>query len=141
MGNITKLTADTSKTVDQIFDKVNADLTLQETNGTLTANGTLQYLYLNNSPLGSFKPLVMLVDLDNMQAGDAICVRTYYRLVDGGGYRMHDYFSYTGLDGGLPQGKEIISIGLLPNRFGILVTLHQYQGTYRDFVWEVLVEN
>jgi len=141
MGNITKLVTDVSKTVDQIFDKVNADLTLQETSGTLTANGTLQYLYVNNSPLGNFKPLAILVDLDNMQAGDGICVRVYYRMVDGGAYRMHDYFSYTGLDGGLTMGKEIISVGLLPNRFGILVTLHQYQGTYRDFPWEVLVES
>lgn len=141
MSNIVKLAADETKTIDQIFDQVNATPTLQETSGTLTANGTLQYLYVNNAPLGSFKPLVVLVDLDNMQAGDAICIRAYYRMTGGGGYRMHDFFAYSGLDGGLVQGKEIISVGLLPNRFGILVTLHQHQGTYRDFPWEVFIEN
>jgi hypothetical protein len=120
-----------------IFNAVNAMLTLTETGGTLTADGTEQNLYINNLPAGEFDPRVVFVDLDNMAAGDTTVFRVYYRLNAGGGLQLYDYIQYNGADGGLPNGRKLISIALLPNRFGVQVTLQQTAGVNKAYDWDV----
>jgi len=124
-----------------ILNAVNAILTLTETGGTLTANGTEQNIYINNAPAGEFEPRVVLVDLDNMQAGDTIVFRVYYRLRAGGGLQLYDYVQYTGADGGLTDGRKLIAITLLPNRFGVRVTLQQTAGVNRSYDWDAHYED
>jgi len=120
-----------------IFNAVNAMLTLTETGGTLVADGTEQNLYINNLPAGEFDPRVVFVDLDNMAAGDTTVFRVYYRLNAGGGLQLYDYIQYNGADGGLPNGRKLISIALLPNRFGVQVTLQQTAGVNKAYDWDV----
>ena len=123
--------------VIQIFNAVNAILTLTETGGTLTATGAEQNIYINNSPAGEFEPRVVMVDLDLMQAGDTTVFRVYYRLNAAGGLQLYDYVQYAGADGGLANGRKLIAITLLPNRFGVQVTLQQTAGVNRDYDWDV----
>jgi hypothetical protein len=127
-------------TADQIHGLVTAGLTLQETGGTLTADGTEQTLYINNNPLGCFYPRILFVDLDNMLAGDTTDFRAYYRIVAGGTLKLFDYQSFTGINGGLANGRALIAIELLPNRFGVQITLRQTAGTNRTYDWGVFTE-
>ena len=127
--------------VDQIFSIAVAELTLQETGGLLTADGTEQTLYINNDPLGIFRSVIMYVDLDNMAGGDTTVLRVYYRITDGGGLQLLDYQSYTGADGGLANSIKMISIDLGPARFGTQITLEQTAGVNRTYRWEYFEEN
>lgn len=120
---------------------LNAELTLQETGGTLTASGAEQTLYINNQPMGSFVPRVLYVDLNNMAGGDTTVFRVYYRLASGGALLQQDYQSYTGADGGLSDSNVLIAIDLGPTRFGVRVTLDQTGGVNRDYAWSVFEEN
>lgn len=129
-----------TETLDQIHELVAAEFTLQETGGTITSTGAEQSLYLNNSPLGCFRPVCVFVDLDQMEAGDTTDFRVYYRLNAGGDLIQQDYQSYTGANGGLANGSEVIVIDLNPNRFGIWVTLEQTAGATQDYDWEVFTE-
>lgn len=134
-------TARVDVTTDNIFDLVNAGLTLQETGGLLTADGSEQTLYISNAPLGTYRPVVMFIDLDNMEQGETIEVRVYYRITTGGGLQLQYYSTHTGVDGGLGNGKKLLAIDLYPNRFGCQVTLEQTADTYRTFRWGIFVEN
>lgn len=120
-----------------IFTETNAILELNETGGTLTATGAEDTLYLNNAPAGEYEPKALLLDLDLMQAGDTILVRVYYRIKSGGGLQLYDYQTYTGADGSLSDGRKLISVDLLPNRYGVQVTLEQTAGVNRDYDWAV----
>ena len=124
-------------TVDQIQTQTNAILTLSAVGGTLTASGAEQTIYIDNEPLGCWEPLVLWVDLDNMQAGDTTVFRVYHRLADGGTLQLWDYNSYTGADGGLANGLVAIRIDLGPNRHGFRATLQQTAGVNRDYDWEL----
>lgn len=123
--------------------KLNAELVLTETGGTLTADGSEQNIYINNAPVGVYKPTVIMIDLDNMLAadGDVTDIRIYYRLTAAGGLQLFDYYQYSGDDGGLSDGRKIIGITLLPNRFGVKVTLEQSAvATYKNYDWNVIYE-
>lgn len=128
------------ETADQIHELVAAELTLQETGGTVTADGSEQTLYINDNPLGCFRPTALFVDLDNMLQGDTTVVRIYYRLNAGGSLKLLDYSTYTGVDGGLPNSRKFIAGELHPNRFGMQVTLEQTAGTNRSYIWEIFTE-
>lgn len=132
--------ASVADTADQIHELVTAELTLQETGGTVTADGSEQTLYINNNPLGCFQAATLFVDLDNMLQGDTTVVRIYYRLNAGGSLKLLDYSIYIGVDGGLPNDRKLIVGELYPNRFGIQVTLEQTAGTNRSYIWEVFTE-
>lgn len=136
-------TAAVDVTTENIFDLVNAILTLQETGGLLTASGQEQTLYINNAPLGCFLPRTLYVDLDNMLAadGDTTVFRVYYRITAGGALLLQDYASYAGNDGGLANGRKLIAIDLGPNRFGIRVTLDQTAGVNKTYRWEIFIDN
>jgi len=129
-----------TETLAQIHELDTAVLTLQETGGTLTADGNEQTLYINDNPLGCFGPRTLFVDLDLMLAGDTTVIKVYYRLKAGGGLQLWDYHTYTGADGGLASARKLISADLLPTRFGIKVTLQQTAGTYRAYDWEIFTE-
>lgn len=122
--------------------KLNAELVLTETGGTLTADGTEQNIYINNAPVGVYKPLEVMIDLDNMTlaGGDITVIKVYYRLTAAGGLQLFDYLSFTGDDGGLSDGRKVIGISLLPNRFGMKVTLQQTAGVNRNYDWNVIYE-
>jgi hypothetical protein len=136
--------ASVADTADQIHELVAAEFTLQETGGTLTADGNEQTLYINDTPLGCFEPRVVFVDLDNMQGGDTVEFKVYYRIksqdVHAGALKLQSLQNYTGIDGGLANNTKVIAIDLYPNRFGIEVTLQQTAGTNRIYDWQVFVE-
>ena len=133
--------ASLSVAVQDVFDEVNGILTLRETGEVLTADGTEQNTYIDNNPLGAYKPLHEFIDLSNMLAGDTLLIRVYYRLADGGGWLLQDYQSYVGLRGGLANSKTLVAVDLYPCRFGCRVTIEQSVGAFRDFLWKVWVEN
>ncbi|RLC33769.1 MAG: hypothetical protein DRZ76_03915 [Candidatus Nealsonbacteria bacterium] len=120
----------------QIYDDI-VDLgTLQETGGTLTADGTEQNVIIDDSPTGLFAPIRLLIDLSNMAAGDTTIIRLYYRIKSGGSYILDDEVTYNG-----PVDPALIQIGLDSNRFGFKVTLEQTTGTNRDYDWEYFVQS
>ena len=130
-----------TETLDQIHELDAAEFTLQETGGTLTSTAAEQTLYINNNPLGCFRPRRLFVDLDNMaDIADSIAVRVYYRLNAGGGLQLLTYQAWTGVDGGLANGAKLATVELYENRFGIRVSLQRIGGSDYDFDWEVFTE-
>jgi len=128
-------------TADQIHELVTAELTLQETGGTITSTAAEQTLYINNNPLGCFRPRRLFVDVDNMAGGgDSIAVRVYYRLSAGGGLQLLTYQAWTGVDGGLANSAKLVTVELFENRFGVRVSLQRIGGADYDFDWEVFTE-
>ena len=126
--------------VDDIYDLTRAVLTLQETGGEVTTDGTEQNLYVVDGPLGVFNPVCVYVDLDLMVGGDTTVFRVYYRITPGGGQELHDSMTYSGVDGGLLDNRKIIAINLLPTRFGVLVSIQRTAGGDRAYAWEILEE-
>lgn len=129
-----------SATELQIQARINALLTLSETGGTLTADGTEQTLYIDNAPLGVHKPRTIFIDLDNMDQGDTTELRVYYRLNAGGGLQLLDFNQYVGADGGLANSVKLVAIALYETRFGVQVTLEQTVGVNRDYDWSIFAE-
>ena len=123
-----------------IYDMANAILTLQETGGSVTTDGTEQTLYINDAPLGVFRPVVLYVDLDAMVAGDTTVFRVYYRIVSGGGLQLIDFQTYAGQDGGLANSIKLIGIDLGPVRYGVQVTIQRTVQGDRAYPWAVFVE-
>jgi len=121
-----------SATVSDIYDMVNALLTTMETGDTLTTDGTVQNLYVNNAPSGVFKPLVLKLDTTNMIAGDAITVTVNERLSATGGFVKQEEKAFNGV-----QDPALKKIQLYPNRFGITVTIQRTAGVDRTYTWEV----
>ena len=123
-----------------LFGLANADLTLSEVSGTITATGAEQTLYIDSAPFGVFWPRTLVVDLDLMQGGDTTEFRVYYQIEAGGGLQLETYATYTGADGGLANSCKLISVALHPNRYGIQITLDQSAGVNRAYDWEVFLE-
>lgn len=132
--------ASLTATVNDIYDLTNAVLTLQETGGSVTTDGTEQNIYIVDGPLGVFRPVCVFVNLDNMVGGDTTVFRVYYRIAPGGAQYLTDYQSYTGIDGSLANGKKLIVIDLHPTRFGVQVTIQRTVGGDRAYTWEVFEE-
>ncbi len=103
--------------------------------GTLVADGNEQDLHLNNAPANTFEPQVVIVNLDNMQGGDTIVLRVYYRITAAGNLEQHTFTQYAGADGGLANSNIIASTTLLPNTYGIQITLEQTGGVNRNYDW------
>ena len=129
------------ETTEQIQAQTNALLTTQATGGTLTADGTEQNLYYDNEPLGVFRPIALILDLDAMQdgdkGGDTVVIKVYHRLSDGGGLQLLCYETWTGADGGLANGEKLDTVELYPNRHGFRITFQQTAGTNRTYPWEL----
>ena len=140
LTNVATATRAIFNSLTQILSTVRAILTLSETGGLLTADGTEQTLHINNAPLGNREPRTLLVDLDNMAGGDTTVIRVYYRITAGGGLQLEDFQSYTGADGGLANSIKLVAINLNPNRFGVQITLEQTAGVNRTYRWEYFEE-
>lgn len=125
--------------VNQLFDFSSATLQLTETGGTLMADGTEQNLVIVDTPLGTFSPLKIKVDMSAMDWGDSTTIKWYERLADGGGYVEKDEKDFNGPQNILPD-SPVKNVELEPNRFGIQVTLQQTAGTLRAYPWEYLAE-
>lgn len=126
--------------VAQVQAQANATLILSSTGGTLTATDAEQTLVIVSEPLGCWHPLVLWVDLSNMDQNDTTILRVYYRIRDGGDLQLWDSQSFTGVNGGLANGIELTDVTLLPNRHGFQITLQQTAGTNRAYDWELLGE-
>jgi hypothetical protein len=117
-----------------IFNLVNAMLVTTETGGTITTDGTVQDVYINNAPAGVFEPLKVMVDLSGMTVAETVVIRTYYRIRPGPAImKQKDEVVFQGV-----QGLPLKNIELEPNRYGIQVTLECTVGGPIDIPWEVL---
>jgi len=124
------------KKVDLILDIVKALLILDETGGSLVADGTEQTMVEVAAPLGNFKPLKVKIDTGNMDWGDTTVLRWYERIAGAGAYVQKDELELNG-----PQIPPLINIELEPNRHGVRITLQQTAGTLRTYPWEYLFED
>jgi len=133
--------ASLSVAVQDVFDEVNAELTLSETGGSITSTAAEQNLFVINNPLGVIRPVVCKVDLDLMAAADTHVFRVYYRIVTGGAWEPTDFYTYTGVDGGLANGLKVVEFPLTPTRFGVSITIQRTAGADHVFAWEYLGES
>ena len=109
--------------------------TLSETGGTLTTDGTEQNIYINNTPLGIFRPVCVKVDFTDHTAGETVVIRVYYRLRAAGAMILQSETTYAGV-----LDPPLLDITLEPNRFGVQVTIERTAGVARDYDWEVFYE-
>jgi len=123
------------KKLNLVFDIVNAIPKLSETGNTVTADGTEQTLYQNETPMGIYEPRKLKLDCVNMTWGDKLTVRWYERIEAGGTSRLKDTLILEDF-----QESPIKNIELEPNRFGVKITIQQTVGTYRIFKWEAIYE-
>ena len=121
--------------VDVIRAVTDAEAVLENAGGTLTADGTEQGVFFINNPAGLFKPLNVKIDFTNQTMAETAVIRTYYRIIDGGGLVLQDTLTLVGA-----QDPELINIELEPNRFGLAVTLEITAGGFMDYVWEANYE-
>lgn len=122
--------------ITDIFDLVNAELTLTETGGTvtLTAPGTEDNVYINDAPAGVFEPRLVTIDLSDLAGGETATVRVRYRIAPGGVARLKGApVIFNGV-----QAEPHKDIELQPNRFGVAVTIEGTTGVVVD--WEVHYE-
>ncbi len=104
--------------IDTIEAKTSAMSILDETGGNLTTDGSEQNLYIENTPTGVFVPICIDIDFTNQGGGETTTLRYYKRLYSGGAWVMFDEEVFVGVQD--PLGKTIT---LLPNRYGIKVTI------------------
>lgn len=121
--------------VDAIRAITDAEAVLEETGGTITADGTEQDVYINLDTEGVFRPICVKVDFSNHEATETIVLRTYYQINPTGGLVLQDAVTYVGVPTAL-----LINIDLEPNRYGIWVSLEKTAGTNRNYDWEAFYE-
>lgn len=121
--------------VDAIRAVIDAEPILEETGGTLTADGTEQDIYINNAPAGVFRPICVKIDFTNHTGTETVVLRVYYRIADGGNLIQQDEVTYVGV-----PTVPLINIDLEPNRYGVQVTLEKTGGTNRAYPWEAFYE-
>ena len=107
-------------------------LTLTETGGTLTTDGTLQVLFIHDAPAGVYSPQTLLIDFTNQFAGTTVEVGLYYRIKAGGNYRLSEMTVFAGV-----ISPELKIIALSENRFGVMVTIEKTAGANADYDFEV----
>lgn len=124
--------------IQNIFDMVNAILTLTETGGTrnTTVINTEYDLYINDNPVGVYNPRKLMVDFSNQLQGDTVRIRVRYRIVNGGGMLLKDELVFAGV-----QAPVLRNIELEPTRFGIEVTIERLAGAAQDYIWSAFFEN
>ena len=116
-----------------ITDLTGALLTLTETGGTITTDGTEQNVYINNAPAGVYAPKRIKIDFTNQTAAETVVVKEYYRIKSGGAFILADEVSFAGI-----QDPELITIDLEENRFGIKVTMEKTAGVNKDYDYEAV---
>jgi len=121
---------------NQIFNLVNAMLTLTETGGTVVATGLLTEddVYINNAPVGAFKPVLVKINMSDLAGGEVATVRTRYRIEAGGALELSEPpVIFAGV-----QAEPLKDVDLKPNRFGVQVTIEATAAVV--FPWEVFSE-
>ena len=133
LANLATLQAD----VTDILAVTNALPTLTTNLGatTTTVIDTEYNLYINNAPLGVYKPILLKVWLLGHQATETVIFRTFYRLADGGVWVEEDTVTLVGL-----SDEGFINIDLNPTRWGVQTTIERTAGTAREYPWEVFYE-
>ena len=117
-----------------IFTLVNAMLVTTETGGTITTDGAVQNVYINNAPAGVYEPLCVKLDLSNMTAAETVVVRTLSRIRPlPAVLTLDDQLTFVGV-----QARPVIEVELDPNRYGVQVTLQCTVGGPIDIDWEVV---
>lgn len=116
-----------------ILNTVLAQLELNETGTTLTTDGTEQNIYINNAPAGLLEPKALKLNTTNMQAGDEIRLRTYYRVAPAGGLVKQGEIVLSGA-----QDPALKLIALEANRHGYRITIERLLGTDRTYEWEIM---
>jgi len=129
----TSIVAIIKKIYDTAISLVTSLLTLTETGGTVTTDGTEQNVYINNAPAGVYDPKIIQVDFTNQTAAETLVLREYYRIKSGGGLVMMDERTFPGV-----QDPLLKNIRLEENRYGVKVTLELTAGTNRDYDWEAV---
>jgi len=66
------------------------------------------------------------IDLTGMTAADAIDIQLYARMSENGSLVLLDTISYTGAR---PAGRKVVTIGCLPNIYGVDIKMRQTSGT------------
>ena len=118
-----------------IFNLVNAMLTLSETGGTLTTDGTEQTVWTNAAPAGVFEPEALQIDCTDLVLGITIIVRTFAQINPAGALIPEDELVIVGP---CPPAQRLKLITFPPNRFGVEVSLEQIVGAVGvDFDWSV----
>lgn len=117
--------------VNHVFDVVTSLLTLQETGGTITTDGTEQEVYRVEDPMGIFEPVKVVIDFSNQTGSEVVVVRTYYRISGSGTFVKKDELSYSG-----EQDPPLKNVELEPNRHGIRVSLQRLAGSAIAYEWE-----
>ena len=121
--------------VDAIREVTDAESVLEETGGTLTTNGNVQTIYINNAPAGVFRPVCLKIDMTAQTVTETVLVRTNYRIIPGGALIEQDEVTFAAA-----QDPDLKNIDLEPNRYGISVTVEKTAGTDRAYPWEVFYE-
>ena len=121
--------------VDAIAVLVEAEAILEETGGTLTTDGTLQTIYINNAPAGVYEPRVLKIHFANQTAAESVRLLVNYRIAPGGPWVIDDREPIVGI----PVNAGI-KIQLEPTRYGIWITIEKTVGTNRAYDWEILYE-
>ena len=124
------MTPSSSITITNTFNLVNALLTLTETGGTLTTDGTVQDVYINETPAGVFAPKKVQIDFSNQTAAETVVIRESYRIKSGGGYIEKDAVTFAGV-----QSPLLKNVVLEENRFGVKVTLERTAGGIKTYEW------
>ena len=128
---------ESNKGTDELYDLINAELTLKETGGSLATDGTEQALWIVNAPAGLFKPIMVKVNLGNMIAGDSVTFKIYYRTVLAGGWEEYDPDI---VRAGVQAKNLTITLDGV-NRFGVRVTIQRTLGVDRAYPWEAFWED
>ena len=102
---------------------------------TTTTIDTEYAMYINNAPLGVYKPILMKLWMLNQTATETVVIRTYYRLADGGVWVGEDTLTVEGL-----PDEGFLNVPLTPTRWGVRVTIERTAGTSRAYPWEVFYE-
>ena len=129
----TSIVAMVKKVYDTAIGVATSLLTLTETGGTITTDGTEQNVYINNAPAGIFAPRIVQIDFTNQTAGETVVVREYYRIISGGNLIMLDEVTFAGV-----QDPLLKNVTLEDNRYGVQVTIEKTVGANRDYDYEAV---
>lgn len=121
-----------AKGLEQVYDAIDTRLSPSRVGDTTTADGSEQVLYIQDNPDRIFKPNQFIINVTNMQAGDTTVIRVYYRIKEGGNYVKHVETTYAD-----DEDPDLKNTELLPNVYGVKITLEQSGGVNRDYDWEV----
>lgn len=99
--------------------------------GNVTADGTEQTL-LEYTEVGR---ILGYVDLGEMKVGDAVIIRQYIMVKEGGPFRTYNSDPFAGV-----QVPPVLYIQPRESGFGVKLTLQQTAGSYRTFYHDFMRE-